>query len=265
MELTSDYVLETFLVRVGQSTIEPRLVSPPAGKLADRPSLLFNIVADWKYSLFGEKACLPTQTFLKRGHRVVSFDLPNHGTRIDRYGDGLAGLCNAILAGQDPFARFIDEATAVIDHCLTKGFTETGRILLCGASRGGYFASRLLATDPRIQALALFQPVTDWRDLTEFSSHKDAAQVADLRLANYAGGMTGKPIYITIGNHDRRVSTVSCCDFFVKLVQSNLGAGLDEAFVDFYCTGDPSHELGDEWFVKGAEFLLDHDQRRNDE
>jgi hypothetical protein len=113
-----------------------------------------------------------------------------------------------------------------------------------------------MAGDKRIAGGAAFAPVTDWRDLTEFKDLRDRQDVADLRLSGFADKLTGRGIYLAIGNHDHRVNTASCCQFFVALNQANSAHGFDQSCVDFYCTDDPNHTCCDDWRRRGSQFLL---------
>lgn len=94
------------------------------------------------------------------------------------------------------------------------GIVEPHRIVVGGTSRGGYMAFRLPVSEPRIVKAAVFAPVTNWNDLSEFADQKDAESVNRLRLSNYTHRIFDKLLYMLIGYHDKRVSTLSCCKFY---------------------------------------------------
>jgi len=86
-------------VAVGERRITVRLISPAAERLAKEPLLLLSFAADRATSLAVEPYNLTAKSFLKHGHRVASFDLPNHGTRVNKYGEGIVGFRNAFVDG----------------------------------------------------------------------------------------------------------------------------------------------------------------------
>jgi hypothetical protein len=92
--------------------------------------------------------------------------------------------------------------------------------------------------------------------LIEFRNHRHRNVIADLRLACFAKQLAGKKVYLCIGNHDERVSTLSCCRLFLELSAANQNRGFDGTFVDFFCTSDEGHTCSDEWYRRGSEILL---------
>jgi dienelactone hydrolase len=250
------YQAREFEVPVEGRKIAAHLFSPAPDKLAKKPLLLLTFAMDWKTSLDVEPYNGTAQEFLKQGHRVLSFDLPNHGARIDRYGEGIRGMRNAFVAGHDPFAAFLQDASAVIDRCIAEGLVVPGRIMVCGTSRAGYLALRLLAADSRVAGAAAYAPVTDWRELTEFAADKNRTDVAALALSNFADRFAGKPVFFMIGNHDTRVGTASCCRFYLEVAAANVRHGFDDAALNFQVQDTPGHSSQNSWYKAGAAFLL---------
>ena len=255
---TDEFVTEEFAVTVDQRSVTPRLISPKKERLAPRPLLLLNLCADRATALSVEPYCLGVKLFLARGHRALSFDLPSHGERVDRYGEGILGWRNAWVAGEDRFRQFVEEASAVIDRCLERGDAKPGGVVVYGISRGGYLALRLMAADPRVAAAAAIAPVTDWRELAEFTAERAREDLAGLRLARFAEALAGKPIFMAIGTSDQRVSTLSCCRLFLDLQEANARRGLADSPVEFHCASmaESGHAVDDFWRMRGAEFLL---------
>jgi len=243
---------------IDQRTIVPRLVSPPTTRLARHPLLLLNLCADRETALTVEPYCLGVRTFLARGHRALSFDLPDHGARVGPFGEGIAGWRNAWVAGEDRFSQAVEEAKAVIERCFERGLAEPGRVVVYGISRGGYLALRLLAADARVAAAAAVAPVTDWRDLAEFSTERTRENLAAARLANSAPALAGKRIFLVIGDADQRVNTLSCCRFFLALAEANAHPNAGAARLEFHCArmAQPGHAVDDFWRQRAAEFLL---------
>jgi len=254
VENSARYGKEEFVVVSGARKITVRLHTPLA--LASSPGLLMTFATDRATALTGEPYGLTARAFVARGHRVLSFDLPHHGERIDAFGEGITGFRNAFVAGSDPFAAFVEDGRAVIDAAVARGVAAEGRIAVCGTSRGGYMALRLLAADTRISAGAGFAPVTDWRDLREFSADRDREDVARLALSHHADALAGTAVYMAIGNRDERVNTTRCCRLFVDIMDASRRKGQDGGDTAFFCTTDEGHTCSDAWYARGSEFLL---------
>jgi hypothetical protein len=233
--------------------IEPPLHLLEPSQLAAQPFLLLTFAMDWETSLCVEPYNLTAMYFLQHGHRAASFDLPNHGTRINQYGEAITGLRNAFIGGKDPFALFIEEAEFAIDFCIDRGFATIENIAVCGTSRAGYLALRLLGNDDRIAAAAAFAPVTDWRCLEEFEADQNREDVAALQLSNYVQNLAGKSTFIAIGNKDERVSTASCQQFYIDLLNANNG---NDENIHFQIDDSPGHYSQNEWYLSGAQFLI---------
>lgn len=134
--------ISEFEVETDSGPLACRLAPTPEDAAAD-PALLLAFGGNRQGVLSREECFGPAELFVRAGHCALSFDLPNHGDLVDEYGQSLEGMCAAFVAGDDPFARFVASGTAVIDACLERGTVQSGRIFVCGGSRGGYCALRL--------------------------------------------------------------------------------------------------------------------------
>ena len=106
----------------------------------------------------------------------------------------------------------------------------------------------------RLGAAAVIAPVTDWRDLTEFAAEMSQQELADTRLARWAAALAGKRIFMVIGDSDRRVSTLSCCRFFLDLQEAKAGLSRPDSPVEFHTVrmAEPGHTVDDAWRQRGA-------------
>jgi len=250
-------VEEDFIIKNNGEYIAVKMLSPSPQQLAPRPLLLLNFSTDRNTSLKDPLYGDPARRFLEAGHRVLSFDVPAHGERIDKYGKGIDGFCAAFMDGHDPFKRFVSDGIAVIDACIQRGWTQPGRVVVCGNSRSGYCALRLAAADKRIAAVAALAPVTDWRKLREFSGIAKRPEVADLCLDNYAAELAGRPIYLALGNADRRVGTEAFASFVHALATAEARMSLNVSHLRLLIVNDsPGHTLHDRWSADGAQFLM---------
>ena len=148
------------------------------------------------------------------GWLCISIDLPCHGRQV-RAGEsaGLTGWRQRVEKGEDFVAPFNQRLSAVLDHLIEKGITDPDRIVSSGTSRGGYLAIQFAAADQRVKAAAGFAPVTDLRALSEFRGLEKNALAEKLSLENQAPALTGRHVWIVIGDQDARVSTeraISC-------------------------------------------------------
>jgi dienelactone hydrolase len=248
-----------FPIRVGDRTVTGLLAEPQEGHLAPDPALLLTFASTCRETMTVSPYDEPAKVFVAAGHRALSFDLPEHGGRVTPGREaGIAGMCQALVAGQDPFKLFVSDGQAAIDACLQRGLVRPGRIFACGVSRGGYCALRLAAADPRISGVAGLAPVTDWRQLREFAQVKSRSDVIALDLENYAAKLAGRPVFLAIGNRDDRVGTESCLRFATRLLESETRLGLRESQILFHVVGDsPGHSLDTQWRRAGANLLVD--------
>jgi hypothetical protein len=236
-----------FSVAVRGFRVPAIIASPPKDKLDPNPVLLLTIGGPSSHLVPPNQQ--PAEYFLQRGHRAVSFPVGSMPGDLEK-------LRDMALQGQDPFGEFVEIAQAVLKHCVDQGWAKPDRIVVTGISRYAYLAFRLMAADERLKIGGGFAPVTDWRDLREFSDQRDRKDIADLRLSMYADKLAGRKIFLVIGSHDERVSTRSCCQFFLDLNDVNKRRGFGPDLVDLYVTPDPDHRCGDEWFERGMEILL---------
>lgn len=234
-----------------------RVQSPPPDRLAKRPMLLLFLSADRQSSMPDGRYGSPGRLFLEQGHRVVSFDLPAHGERVDKHGSSIAGLAALVAAGEKPFDVLVADGRAVIDECLRRGLAEKGGVVVAGVSRGGYCALRLAAADERISAVAALAPVTDWRAVTEFAAIKDRPETAALTLAHFAPQLAGRRVYVAIGNFDLRVSTDACTRFVLALLKAELAQEVKRSSLRYLVMDDsPGHALATKWRTEGISYLL---------
>lgn len=249
-------VVDLEVSRPGE-TLGVRLLDPPAETRVAEPWLLLTFSTDRKTSLTGEPYCGPGYQFLRAGHRVASFDLPAHGDRVDARGQGIDGLRERFLAGDDPFVLFCQDGTAVIDELIRRDWAVAGRIAVVGVSRAGYCGIRLLAADSRIAGGAGLAPVTDWRVLSEFAQIQARDDIARLALDHFSPPLAGRPLYLAMGNRDRRVGTDALLRFGASLCSAEERAGTERSRLRLLVVDDsPGHTLQDRWRDAGGEFLL---------
>ena len=243
-------------VAVGGKRLTCLLAEPE--RLAAKPALVMNFASDRRSSMFESPYDIPVRAFIAAGHRALSFDLPSHGDNIlPGRSEGIADCAKSLVAGDDPFARFVVEGQVVIDEMVRRDLATPGRIFVAGTSRGGYCALRLMAADPRIGGGAAYAPVTDWRVLQEFAAARDRQNVAALALPHFAAPLAGRPVWFAIGNADARVGTDACLRFALALAEAESTLGVKSSRLQFHVVPESGHSLSEPWRGAGAQFLLE--------
>lgn len=186
--------------------------------LAQTPFLLINLAADRFTSLNEPPYNLIPTLFLAAGHRVASVDLPFHGELANEMGEGLRGMAAAMAAGENPFGALRVTARALIDACLAQGLATAGRIVAAGTSRGGLSALHVMAEDARVLAGAAMVPVTDLPVPIEFRALAGTPIIARSNAEALIPALANRPVFITIGEKDERVSADACFAFYGKLL-----------------------------------------------
>lgn len=153
------------------------------------------------------------------GFISVIIDAPGHG-EDHRMGEPaeLASWDWRVNQGQDLIGGFVVRARAVLDHLIREKITDPDKVAACGTSRGGYLAFQLAAHEPRVRCAGGISPVTNLLALREFNATTNRAATEALALENLAPRLAGRPVWISIGNNDARVSTDAAIAFSRALV-----------------------------------------------
>jgi len=228
----------------------------PEGLPAPEPALLLTFATTRRSALAEDPYSLPARIFSEAGHYALSFDPPNHGERVDRFGEGIAGVCAAFMAGCDPFARFVADGQAVMDACRQRGIPGGERIVACGVSRAAYCALRLAAAERRILGVAGLAPVTDWRALSEFVAVRTRPEIAALALDNWAAELAGRAVFLAIGNADRRVDSDACIRLALRILEEETRRNLSPSLVELHVVPSEGHSLPENWRSAAGHFLL---------
>ncbi len=160
---------------------------------------------------------------VEHGYLCVSIDLPCHG-RQHRNGEphGLTGWSQRAEEKEDFVAENNARLAAVLDYLIETGYTDPKYVAACGTSRGGYLALHFAASDPRVQCVAAFAPVTELTALREFSNQKADSFVASLSLMTQTNRLAGRAAWIVIGDQDERVDTDRAIEFARQLTAASL-------------------------------------------
>ncbi len=155
----------------------------------------------------------------KQGVISVSLDVPCHGDDT-KTGEpaGLSGWRTRIESGDDLVGDFTAKVKDVLDHLVEQGYTDPKRVAVCGTSRGGFIALHVAAAEPRFRCAAAFAPVTNLLALSEFNGMVNPAPANALSIVNRSELLSGRAIWVCIGNNDQRVSTDDLIAFTRKVV-----------------------------------------------
>jgi len=203
---------------------------------------------------------------MDQGCIFVSLDLPGHGMD-QKEGDrpevpGTAGARSALYCwrlrmekGDTVIPAFIAKVSSVLDYLIREGYTDPENVVAAGSSRGAFVAAHFAAADNRVKCVVCLCPVTNLLALYEFKGRENDPIVKSLNLVSIAGKLAGRPVWISIGNNDLRVSTDDAIAFSRKLVELS-AIGEKAADVELYvypavghnCTAR-SQELAAEWIA----------------
>ena len=210
------------------------------GKLPSEPAATLIVLASTIEETLGTAYFRQSGNELsKQGYLLISIDLPCHGNqhRADEP-IGLAGWPYRCLQGEN----FVDETnkrlSAILDYLIKQGHTDSHKIAICGTSRGGYLALQFAAFDPRVKAVAAFAPVTDLAALREFHGIEKNEMVQSLALNNQAENLAGLPVWIVIGDRDRRVGTDQVISLARRITNASLAKKIDSK-VEFHVIAEP--------------------------
>lgn len=180
------------------------------GERPDTPApTLFVLGADATHNLSDPNSIESGRALREQqGFLCVSLDSPCEGG--DQRPDepwGLAGWRTRVEAGEDIVADFNTRAGSVLDCLVDEGYTDPGRVVFLGISRGGFLALHVAAADPRVRAVAAIAPVTELRKLEEFTGLDDHPLTESLALLHRAAALVDRPVWLIIGDRDHRVGT----------------------------------------------------------
>lgn len=162
----------------------------------------------------------------EQGFLCVSLDLPGHGSdQRDGEPAGLAAWRVRSDHGEDFVTPFTEQVREVLDYLIEAGYTDPERVALCGTSRGGFMALQAAAAEPRIRAAAAFAPVTSLGVLREFQDASNTDFLDELSLHSRAGALTGRSLWLVIGDRDERVGTDEAIAFARRVTAQSLAEG----------------------------------------
>lgn len=221
---------------------------PPAdaAAAADKPAVQkLTTPGGVRFAILGSKPSAPAPTLFVFAHEMagtldsdaynkvgrflqarqflcVSLDLPCHGqaVRADEP-QGLDGWEARLRKDEDPIGPFVKEAAQVLDYLIAEGYTDAQQVAACGTSRGGFAALHFAAAEPRVRCVAAFAPVTELPALREFQGLEQHARTNELAIARQAEKLSGRPVWICIGNDDERVGTDRAIAFARQVVQAS--------------------------------------------
>jgi len=194
------------------------------------------------------------------GYLCVAVDIPCFGKeRREGEPHGIVGWAGRCAKGENFVAESNSRLSGVLDRLIRVGYTDEEKVAACGTSRGGFLALHFAAADPRVKCVAAFAPVTDPRVLVEFESLATDPLVESLSVANHAGRLAGRSIWISIGDRDERVGTDEAVATARGVTSASLGKGLS-ADVELHVVPEPEGHVtprgAAEWAARWIEDRL---------
>ncbi len=199
-----------------------------------------------EYGIWGDKSATPAPTLFvfsgtieetlgdpyfrqsgnilaEEGYLCVSVDLACHGRqrRADEP-SGLGGWRFRAERDGDFVGETVSRLKRVLDHLIDTGRADTRKIAACGTSRGGFVALHFAARDDRVKCVAAFAPVTDLEVLREFNGLAEHPRVSSLAVSRQADKLAGRPVWLIIGDQDRRVGTDNTISLARRITSASL-------------------------------------------
>ncbi len=150
----------------------------------------------------------------EEGFLCVSLDLPGHG--LEKRSDepeGLSAWRYRTDRGEDFVAPFTDQVRNVLNYLIQAGYTDSEHIGACGTSRGGFMGLQLAAVEELVKVTAVFCPVTELLALYEYKDITNHNFVLSLSMKAKADQLTGRSLWLIIGDRDERVGTDNTIEF----------------------------------------------------
>ncbi len=183
------------------------------------------------------------QLLAQQGYLCVTLDAPAHGKDADpKHPSELSAWRERIEHGDDLVAGFTSHCAKVLDYLIAEGYTDPNRVAAAGTSRGGFLALHFAAADPRVRCVVGFAPVTNLMALSEFAGMTTEPAARALSLVNVADKLVGRPIWVCIGNDDRRVSTDDAIAFTRTAVRSAVDKQKPAA-IELHVTTSQGHSV----------------------
>ncbi len=196
----------------------------------------------------------------KDGWLYVVLDPPCHGyDHKEGEPAALMGWAHRVKAGQDLMGPFVKRCTVVLDHLIAEDYTDPDRVAASGTSRGGFCALHFAAGEPRVRAATGVSPVTNPLALSEFAGVTDE-QVKAINIDSLTDRLAGRIVWLSIGNHDPRVSTDDCVRLARNIVTTTrrLKPEIKVTPVELLVGPSEGHRAVDDAYLLEAQFLRKH-------
>lgn len=228
------------------------------GERGQRPAPTFFVFATSvddmaKYAVYSETG----RALAKQGWLYVTLDPPCHG-RDAKPGEpaALSGWAHRVQNGENLMQPFVQRCRDVLDWLIAEKYTDPDRVAVGGTSRGGFCALHFAAAEPRVKAVVCVSPVTNPLVLREFVGLKPD-QTAGIDAKSLADKLAGRPIWISIGNHDERVGTDDCIATCRKFVAASLQKNPEVACpMELIVAPSKGHSAIDNAYTLAARFII---------
>lgn len=201
----------------------------------------------------------PVQFLRGRQIRIFSLTLPAHENKLSP-DDALRIWAEEMANGQDPLARFLDNAQMAVEYAIRHKLADPSRIAAAGLSRGGLFASLLAARMPEIKTVLGFAPLVRLNFAKEFHPLAHHPIVASHDVSREAHRLASKRLRYYIGNCDTRVSTRACFECIEEIVEAANEKQIRSPQIELILTpsiGRMGHGTSPEVFNQGARWIAD--------
>ncbi len=188
--------------------------------------------------------------------RVFSITLPGHDILPAK--EALKYWADHILKEDNIIEAFVTKTRTIINTLMQDHVIEKDKLAVMGLSRGFFIACHVAASMPLISTILGFAPLTHLAVAKEFPESAHSLLMCTLKLNNLENALADRRLRFYIGNHDTRVGTKHCFDFFSSLVQKAVEKKIRPVPMELIITpsiGHQGHGTSPETFCQGAKWL----------
>lgn len=199
----------------------------------------------------------PVQFLQGKRMRIFSLTLPGHENQLPPT-EAIDRWAQLFSKGKNCLSEFLDQAQEALEVAIEQKLIDPHHIAVSGLSRGGFIAAHLAAREKRIRHLLGFAPLTSLKNTKEFSALQENPLVHSMELEHLNEALYDRHIRLYIGNQDTRVSTRSCFEWVMALVEKAKENRLRSPQIELILTpsiGHQGHGTSPATFQRGISWL----------
>lgn len=198
----------------------------------------------------------PALIFGSNHARVFSINLPEHEEGKSAQ-QAIGAWVEHLLNQRDILTPFFEKCSTIILDLIDQKIINPDQFGLMGLSRGAFTACQVAARLPFPTTIVGFSPLVRFSNVREAHGHSHHLQHLD--LFSIIPKLSSSTLQFFIGNHDTRVSTLSCAEFITQLADHAFEKGIKSPPIElkiFPSIGYMGHGTPKPIFEKGAAWMM---------